>query len=260
MRRIGGFLIFVCLCLFIGPLKSEAGEGLVEDRIWQSNQAYRERRYQEAVDGYLDLIRMGRGNGHIYYNLANAYFRNDQPGLAVLNYEKARLFIPRDADLNFNLSQCRRRIGVNVAAMGDPIQDIFFWLDFLTLPETFWCFAAFNALFWPFLLVRLLYKKEWTYYLFLFLCACWLIAGASIGLKWYQATTDNRAVVLPDEVDVLSGPFSSDRVLFRIYGGTIVYSERREEVWALIRTADDRRGWIPLGFMEEIRKKKGESK
>jgi len=253
MKRIGVFIIFVCLCLLIWASKNEARDSMGENRIYQSNQAYQEGRYQEAVNGYLHLIQMGSGNGHVYYNLGNAYFKNNQPGHAILNYEKARLFIPRDADLNFNLSQCRRQIGVNVTAYDHLIQDIFFWLDSLTLPETFWSFAVLNALLWPFLLVRLLHKKEWTYYLFLFLFACWLSAGGSFGLKWYQSATDNRAVVLPTEVDVSTGPYLSDRNLFIIHGGTIVFHERSEDEWALIRSANNKRGWIRIDSMEKIR-------
>ena len=41
------------------------------------------------------------------YNLANAYARAGQPGLAVLNYERAALLAPDDADINANLDFVR---------------------------------------------------------------------------------------------------------------------------------------------------------
>jgi len=37
------------------------------------------------------------------YNSANAYARADKPGLAVLNYERARLLAPDDPDIDANL-------------------------------------------------------------------------------------------------------------------------------------------------------------
>jgi hypothetical protein len=37
------------------------------------------------------------------YNLANSYARAGQPGMAVLNYERARLLAPNDADIDANL-------------------------------------------------------------------------------------------------------------------------------------------------------------
>src|SRR6201996_9681934 len=41
------------------------------------------------------------------YNLANSYARVGKPGLAVLNYERAALLAPDDADINANLEYVR---------------------------------------------------------------------------------------------------------------------------------------------------------
>ena len=68
-----------------------------------ANRDYNEGRYQKAIEGYLRLFDSGYVNGHLYYNLGNAYFRSGQLGRAILNYKRAELLIPRDADLNFNL-------------------------------------------------------------------------------------------------------------------------------------------------------------
>ena len=46
------------------------------------------------------------------YNLANAYARAGQPGLAVLNYERARLLTPGDPDIQANLLAVRRSAGL----------------------------------------------------------------------------------------------------------------------------------------------------
>lgn len=41
------------------------------------------------------------------YNLGNSYARTGQPGLAVLNYERARLLAPGDPDIRANLQRVR---------------------------------------------------------------------------------------------------------------------------------------------------------
>jgi hypothetical protein len=46
------------------------------------------------------------------YNVANAYARDGKPGLAVLNYERALLLAPGDADIRANLDQVRVRAHV----------------------------------------------------------------------------------------------------------------------------------------------------
>jgi len=63
------------------------------------------------------------------YNLANAYARAGKPGLAVLNYERARLLDPADPDIDANLTHVRETSGLppesrpafdRVASMADP--------------------------------------------------------------------------------------------------------------------------------------------
>ncbi|MEA3198157.1 MAG: hypothetical protein QOF32_2209 [Gammaproteobacteria bacterium] len=46
------------------------------------------------------------------YNLANAYARAGKPGLAVLNYERARLLEPDDPDIDANLRRVRETSGL----------------------------------------------------------------------------------------------------------------------------------------------------
>ena len=41
------------------------------------------------------------------YNLANYYVSQGKPGMAVLNYERARLLSPNDPDIDANLRQVR---------------------------------------------------------------------------------------------------------------------------------------------------------
>jgi hypothetical protein len=64
------------------------------------------------------------------YNLANSYARAGKPGMAVLNYERAALLAPGDADINANLEFVRASAHVpsdprnrfaNIAAAVSPV-------------------------------------------------------------------------------------------------------------------------------------------
>jgi len=107
------------------------------------------------------------------------------------------------------------------------------------------------------LLMRLFLRAEWSYYLFLLCLVFWLVSGASFGVKWYQTSHDNRAVILSEEENVLSGPDARDTVLFRVHGGTMVQFERSEEGWSLIRLPDKKRGWVKAGALERVRAFRG---
>jgi hypothetical protein len=115
-----------------------------------------------------------------------------------------------------------------------------------------WGFAGLNFLFWGILLLRLLVRPEWTYYVFIVLLIFWLVGGASLGVKWHQFNSDLRVVILTDEVDVLAGPDSNDTVLFKLHEGTTIQRVRIEDDWSLIRLSDSKRGWVESSTIEQI--------
>jgi len=252
MRRFPWLLICSLFFLSSPSLAKGPVEKSSEEIFFEANQAYRDGRFQDAAEGYLRLIENGFENGHVYYNLGNACFRLGDLGRAILFYERARLFIPRDADLNFNLSYARDKTLDAINESPTLIRQGFFWLDELNLSEVFFGFMVLNSLFFAILFVRLFNHSEWTYYLFIVLLIFALIGSSSLALKWYQVKSDERAVVLAKEVDVLAGPHPQDTVLFRLHEGTVVHHERSEDGWCLIHVSRERRGWIRSEDLEKI--------
>lgn len=147
--------------------------GAAENQQWEeiffgANQAYKKGRFSDAIDGYSQLLQSGQGSGHLYYNLGNTYFRLNDLGKAILNYERARLMLPRDSDLDFNFRYARDQLKDAVSESQRYMSIVFFWLDSLNLDELFWSFAVLNILFWGggFLRDYLLGPSGPTIYLF----------------------------------------------------------------------------------------------
>ncbi|MDY6933055.1 MAG: tetratricopeptide repeat protein [Spirochaetota bacterium] len=252
MRR----LLFIIVHIFIVALSlTLAGErnGEIEDLIINANQLYKEGNYSDAVERYSKAINLKHTNGHLYYNLGNAYFRMNQLGYAILNYERARLLMPRDADLDYNLRYVRQQARDMIEKRVGFFSSTFFWLRSVTLKEIFWIFVIINIAFWSILIFRLFYKQEWIYYLMIISLVTWIISGTSFACKYYVIQTDNRAVVIGEEVNVLSGPDAGDTILFKLHSGTIVNIERDEDGWKLVCLQDNKRGWIQTEFVESIR-------
>jgi len=106
-KRFVMILLLVIFCMHCG-VKARNNQSAQED-FFEANRAYKNDQFQEAIDGYLKLIENGFKNGHIYYNLGNAYFRIGDLGRAILFLERAHLLIPRDDDLLFNLAHARNQ-------------------------------------------------------------------------------------------------------------------------------------------------------
>jgi len=250
MRQFISIFIFL-MAVFLSH-DSEARTNEWEENFFKANQAYRQGDFHKAIKEYEKLIRSGHQGGHLYYNLGNAYFKTEQLGPAILNYERAYLLIPRDADLNFNLSHARDQVHDAIAQSHDIFRTAFFWLDSLSMTELFLGFAFLNILFWGILFLRLFLRTEWTYYLFFILLIFWFIGGTSFGLKWYQTKFDDRAIVLKQEASILSGPDVRDTVLFKLHEGAIVHHERSEGKWSLVHLPDKKRGWVKSEAIELI--------
>ena len=235
-------LLIFFLPLFFGGVSCFAVDvPSAEELFFEANRAYNEDRHQEAINGYLKLMGEGYVTGHLYYNLGNAYFRSGRLGQAILNYKRARLLIPRDADLSFNLNFALDQTQDAITRDQSILKQAFFWLEDITFRELMWGFAVVNILFWGLMVLRLFLRPEWSYYVFIILLIFWLVAGASLGVKWQELRTDQRAVILAEEADVLAGPDSNDTVLFKLHEGATIYRERVEDDWSLIRLSESKR-------------------
>ena len=223
-----------------------------EEIFYEANQDYRDGKFQEAAKGYQQLTQSGHDLPRIQYNLGNSYFRMNQLGRAILAYERAKVAMPRDADLSFNLAHARDQVVDAIPLSGGGVTMAFFWLPSVSQSELFWCFAILNMLLFTVLLIRLFHRSEWLFYTFLLVLCLWLITGLSLGMKWAQVHNDHRAVILEKEVSVLAGPHEGDTILFKLHEGAIVAQERVEGGWRLIRLPDKKRGWLPEEALELI--------
>jgi len=158
-------LIFILPILFFEGSCLAAETPSAEEFFFEANRAYKEGRYMEAIDGYRRLAEKGYATGHLYFNLGNAYFRFGQLGRAILNYKRAQLLIPRDADLNFNLRYAFDQTRDAVSPSQNFLNQAFFWLDGMTLRELLWAFGVLNMMFWGILWLRLIHDVSRASYL-----------------------------------------------------------------------------------------------
>lgn len=245
MKKIPLYIVLlICSCAIVPAHASAADSKDWEKLFFKSNQAYSGGDFQKAVQGYGQLIQSGHGTGEIYYNLGNAYFKSRHLGKAIWAYERARVVMPRDADLNYNLGYARDQTLDALPESRGLLDSLFFWLDHVSLTEVFWGFALLNFLFWIVLLIRLFKRAEWLFYLLILLLPCWGVAAGSFGVKWFQVSHDDRAVIVAKEVNVLAGPEPEDTPLFKLHEGAVVQTEGAEDGWRLVRLSDEKRGWL----------------
>ena len=76
----------------------------------RADSAYNAEDYRAAIELYKESIAKEGISSQIYYNLGNAYYRADKPGMAVVNYERALRLDPTNEDARTNLEFVKGRI------------------------------------------------------------------------------------------------------------------------------------------------------
>ena len=69
-------------------------------------------RYKAAADAYEQILKKQGHNAVVYYNLGNAYYRQNEYAKAILNYERALWLDPSNEDAAYNLSVARSKASV----------------------------------------------------------------------------------------------------------------------------------------------------
>ena len=220
-------------------------ESQPESKITRANQLYNQNQFQEAADLYERAIAGGRNNGHLYFNLGNAYFRMDDVARAVLNYAKAQTLLPRDEDIRANLEYALRQTvdqldGRQPHALGSVV----FWVHDLNLKEHGVALLWINLAFWAALAFRLHHQTQTLHTAAKILLALLVLALVSTGVRWQLESSRAFGVIVPKQIDVHSGWNTRTAALFQLHQGTLVSLAREKEQWVELELSDGKSGWI----------------
>jgi tetratricopeptide (TPR) repeat protein len=105
--------LFICRLVLLAtactlPLFAQGTDPELE----AANRAYTYGNYDEAAHLFQQIIDARGYSANLCFNLANAEARANHPGLAILNYERARYLAPGDSDINQNLQLARKQAGL----------------------------------------------------------------------------------------------------------------------------------------------------
>jgi tetratricopeptide (TPR) repeat protein len=216
----------------------------------KANASYRDGKYDEAIAAYESILKSGYESGPIYYNLANSYFKKQQIGKAILNYERAKRLTPRDFDLAAN-SQFALSAVVN--EVHKPLN---FW-------DKLWQghlrFYSFNemVIILSFLLVALGAAHLVTLYfnwkagrlVMSALAALILIFAYGLNLK---ISAEHNVAMMIDSTAARFEPNDKATVYFELPAGQQVFLGDRESGWVKIERPDGKSGWVGENTLEAI--------
>ena len=179
------------------------------------------------------------------FNQANAAQRADRLGPAILGYERSRLLSPSESSIEQNLRIARERAGVSAPAI--PVWERpVHWLGFDE-----WALLGSFALFigcGVFLAIRYAPRRALSW-IGASCAATVFLAATAIVLRWNEL---DRAVIQNAQARAHIAPAADAQSTFKLKAGETVTAQREYGDFVLVRTLDQRSGWVSKSDVERV--------
>jgi tetratricopeptide (TPR) repeat protein len=213
-----------------------------------ANRAYSEGKYQEAIENYHNILNQGVASGEVYFNLANAYYKIDDIGRAILYYEKARAYLEGDESLNQNLEIARLKVIDKI----EPVPELFlkiWWkkiVHFVSLKIYAWFSLGLFIFSLLIIIFYLIFNKYFLRKLIWILSILFIIVFVLFINRIVEDEARKNAIILTDKVSVVGEPNITSTEVFILHEGTKVQINRIIGDWTEITIADGKTGWLKL--------------
>jgi len=179
------------------------------------------------------------------FNEANAAQRTGRLGPAILGYERARLLSPNEPSIEQNLRVAREKADVSAAPI--PVwQRPAHWLGF-----DGWALLGTSALVIGcglFFACRYVPRRAISW-IGASCAAMVFLAATAIALRWNEL---DRAVIQNAQTKAHIAPAAVAQSTFELKAGEIVAAEREFGDFVLVRTLDQRSGWVSKSDVDRI--------
>ena len=228
----------------------------------EADLAYNNKDYAESIQLYEEQIAQNKlsnqESSQLYYNLGNAYFRNNQVAKAIVNFERALLLEPGDSDIKHNLRFAKTRIEDKIDSA-----DSFFvnqWIRSIQNLYSANTWATIGIVLFILLIIAIgsymisarLTLRKISFYTGIILLSLVIIANVFAFKQKNKIANRSTAIVMSASVSVYTSPDVHSQELFRLHEGAKVKIKRQEDRWIEITIANGSVGWLQKKNVETI--------
>ena len=241
---------------------SEIKESSVALPLNEAEAAYINNNFAESIRLYEAQVSEHRSinqeSAQIYYNLGNAYFRDNQIAKAIVNYERALLLEPGDSDIRHNLRFAKTRIEDKI----DSADNLFInkWIRSIQNLYSGNTWAIMGIVLFILLIVAIgLYMistqiilRKVSFYSGIVLLSLVIITNVFAFNQKTKITNRSTAIIMSASVSIYTSPDAHSQELFRLHEGAKVKIKREEGRWIEIVIANGSVGWLQKMYVETI--------
>lgn len=238
--------VLACLlCLLAFPIYSwaqDASDVAHEGRFARANLAFENGDWPSAIQMYSTILDAGVQSWALHFNLGKAFFKNNEPGPAVLHLEQARLLAPSNVEIRETLFEVREKFTIPSAKIPTWQR----WARWAT-PNS-WIVLLVTAGWITILAFSIPYIKtvrffETTAFHFLrgfsLFCTVVGIAGFALTQDWYE-----EAVIFEESAYLKLAPTEHSPELRSLHPGELARIHKTAREHTFITTSDGSSGWV----------------
>jgi tetratricopeptide (TPR) repeat protein len=237
MKTLKSSLKLIAGCLFVfmllmGIAQADETSILLLDGV----KSYNNGDFQAAVSTFSKIVERGIVNGKLFYNLGNAYLKNNDTGHAILWYKRA---------FKFNYSVALSRVKDIPPENKHPVfKIIFFWRYLLSRSAIQWLGVLLNGIFWIVLTLQLIFRKNTLKWVRNIILPAAVVIFLTASFNYYDDFYNRQAVIILPEISVRSGLSDDATELFVLHAGSQVNLDEEKDGFLKIEFSKDKIGWI----------------
>ncbi len=236
-------LYIVCLVMSLHAFSSV-------ELTQQAETFYKNKNYKGAIESYEMIVKQGTTSYKLFYNLGNAYYKNNEIGKAIYNYELANKLKPNNDDIKTNLRLANQKTidkieskeNYFLGAIKTGLVNYFTtngwaWLSIASL-------TACLILAFLFFVSGSITIKRLSFFTS---CLCLIVFVGSMVLGFSALHSKQQisfAIITTRETKIHEEPSATSNSKFSLHDGTKVSVIESNDNWTNIKLENGNEGWV----------------
>jgi|GEM_PF-17881 len=212
--------------------------------------AYNKKEYKKTINYYEIILKEGTTSAALHYNLGNAYFKDNQLGKAIYNYELAKKLNPNDGDIKNNLHIANSKVIDKIDSKENFFANTIKTGLYSLFSTTGWAYVTIVCLllaalfFILFSITGNIVLKRIGFWTGSFLVISFVFSMVIGYAALRELHKNTQAIIISQEVAVLPEPNATAKTKFNLHEGTKVNVLSVNGDYTAIQLANGNEGFI----------------